>query len=47
MSRAQQVLLVVLRTVIGWHFLYEGSSDSATACLRADESTKQKARLAV
>jgi thiosulfate dehydrogenase [quinone] large subunit len=24
MSRAQQVLLVVLRTVIGWHFLYEG-----------------------
>jgi len=24
MSRAQQILLVVLRTVIGWHFLYEG-----------------------
>jgi thiosulfate dehydrogenase (quinone) large subunit len=24
MSAAQQVLLVVLRTLIGWHFLYEG-----------------------
>ena len=24
MSRAQQVLLVSLRTLIGWHFLYEG-----------------------
>ncbi len=24
MSRAQQYLLVALRTVIGWHFLYEG-----------------------
>ena len=24
MSRAQQILLVVLRTLIGWHFLYEG-----------------------
>ncbi len=24
MSTAQQVLLVLLRTVIGWHFLYEG-----------------------
>lgn len=24
MSRAQQVLLVTLRTAIGWHFLYEG-----------------------
>ena len=24
MSRAQQVLLVALRTLIGWHFLYEG-----------------------
>ena len=24
MSGAQQVLLVTLRTLIGWHFLYEG-----------------------
>jgi thiosulfate dehydrogenase [quinone] large subunit len=24
MSRAQQVLLVALRTLIGWHFVYEG-----------------------
>jgi thiosulfate dehydrogenase [quinone] large subunit len=24
MTRAQQTLLVVLRTLIGWHFLYEG-----------------------
>jgi thiosulfate dehydrogenase [quinone] large subunit len=24
MSRAQQIVLVTLRTLIGWHFLYEG-----------------------
>jgi thiosulfate dehydrogenase [quinone] large subunit len=24
LSRAQQVMLVLLRTLIGWHFLYEG-----------------------
>lgn len=30
MSRAQQFLLVALRTLIGWHFLYEGYFKLAT-----------------
>lgn len=36
MSRSQQVLLVALRTLIGWHFLYEGYFKLATPGWGAD-----------
>ena len=52
LTRGQQTALVLLRTLIGWHFLYEGvklvwAGASARACIAGFEAIDKKTRIDV